>query len=139
MLDLMKDIFEGRDVRVSPFQRESQTKKDKYEELLLEDLKITGKEYNELERKVMHGKIKIHDKQYMQNLRELSQDVQESIDLAMVDDLSISELFTEEQFETLQKFIILRGNINQIFLDKGRLDYSFVNYTGQSGEDYWNR
>lgn len=49
MLVLMKDVDEGIEVTENPFQRENRAKKERYEELLLEDLEEVEKQYQNID------------------------------------------------------------------------------------------
>lgn len=115
MLTLMRDVSLGKEEPVNPFERENSAKKAKYEELLLEDIEEANQQYERIEReKTKYINAGLFEKKDFNKLNKLAQEVGENIDLAMVDDLSISEVFTDEEFETIKKFVKLRIKINEI-------------------------
>ncbi|MCI8587218.1 MAG: hypothetical protein HFJ49_01235 [Clostridia bacterium] len=115
MLTLMRDISEGKEELVNPFERENSAKKVKYEELLLEDIEEANKQYGIIEReKTKYINSGLFERKDFNKLNKLAQEIGDNIDLAMVDDLSISEVFTDEEFATIKKFIKLRIKMNYI-------------------------
>lgn len=115
MLTLMRDINEGKEEPINPFERENSAKKAKYEELLLEDIEEANKQYGMIEReKTKYINSGLFERKDFNKLNKLAQEIGDNIDLAMVDDLSISEVFTDEEFATIKKFIKLRIKINYI-------------------------
>lgn len=115
MLILMRDVNNEEEVRINPFEKENDAKKAKYEELFLEDIEEANRRYEELQRKKReYITLGVLEKKDFRKIEGLAGQIKDAIDLAMVDDLSISEVFTSQGFDTIKQFVRLRLKINGV-------------------------
>lgn len=123
MLVMMKDINEEKEIHTNPFEKENDAKKSKYEELLLEDLEYATEQYNQIVNgRKKYIKSNILTEKELKELEILAQEVQKDVDLAAVDDLSISEMFTSENLHTLKKFIKLKAIMNHTLSEVEKIE-----------------
>lgn len=135
MLILMRDVNSSEEeVLTNPFEKENDAKKAKYEELFLEDIEEANRRYEELQRKkrkyVTLGAL---EKKDFREVDGLAEQIKDNIDLAMVDDLSISEVFTSEGFDTIKQFVRLRLKMNYMIAKSQKVEKQ---YCEQSNNDY---
>lgn len=123
MLILMRDVNNEKEVRINPFEKENDAKKAKYEELFLEDIEEANRRYEELQRKKRkYITLDALEKKDFMEIEGLAGQIKDDIDLAMVDDLSISEVFTSEGFNTIKQFVRLRLKMNYMIVKSQKVE-----------------
>lgn len=115
MLMLMKAVSKGMEIKENPFSSEKASKKARYEALLLADIEKASQQYERIDYdREKYTKLKLYDESDFQKLDKQAQDILEGLNNAMIDDLSISELFADGEVKTLKKLVKLKAKMNEI-------------------------
>ncbi len=137
MLMLMRDVNNGEEVQTNPFESKNDAKKEKYEQLFLQDIEEANRRYEELQRKrkkyITLGEL---EKKDFKKIEKLAEQIKDGIDLAMVDDLSISEVFTSDGFDTIKQFVRLRLKMNSMIVKAKKVDDKFYIANEDNDIDY---
>ena len=137
MLVLMRDVNNGEEVQTNPFERKNDAKKEKYEQLFLQDIEEANRRYEELQRKKKrYTTIGALEKKDFREIEKLAEQIKDDIDLVMVDDLSISEVFTSDGFDTIKQFVRLRLKMNGMIVKAKKVDNRFYTANEDNDIDY---
>lgn len=113
ILILMRNSYEGKEEKSNPFSKDGDVKKQRYEEMFLEDLEELSQQY---ERITILKRIYIESKQYTEEdfnqLDESTDELLNKLSDGFIDDFSVIEIFGKKEYRTLQQFIEIKMKLN---------------------------
>lgn len=123
MLMLMRNVYEGKEELINPFAKDADAKKQRYEEMFLEDLEDLSKQY---ERITNLKRIYIGSKQYTESdFRKLDESTDELLNKlsdGFIDDFSVIEIFDNREYKTLKQFIEIKVKMNHMEAMRSELE-----------------
>ena len=115
ILYLMKDIYDNNEPTNNPFLEYNDTKKDRFAEFLFEDITEANDQYqNILNRQNLYIRTKVIDESEFENLSEEADKLNSEINNGIIDDLSLTGMFENEQYDSLKMLLKLKIDMNEI-------------------------
>lgn len=115
MLNLMKDYYLGEEPLKNPFSMYSQSKKDRFAELLLGDITDADEQFqNIMQRQGLYTRTNVISSEDFEKLSSEADTLNSEINNGIIDDLSISGMFENSQYNTLKMFLRLKIKMNEI-------------------------
>lgn len=115
ILHLMKDIYDNNEPTNNPFLEYNDTKKDRFAEFLFEDITEANDQYqNILNRQNLYIRTKVIDESEFENLSEEADKLNSEINNGIIDDLSLTGMFENEQYDSLKMLLKLKIDMNEI-------------------------
>lgn len=115
MLVLMRNIYEGKEDIINPFDKDSDSKKQRYEEMFLEDLESLSNQYDKV---TLSKRTYIKSCQYTEEdfikLDEETDKLLNKLNDGFIDDFSILEIFDNKEYKTLKQFIKIKIKLNSM-------------------------
>lgn len=123
MLILMRNSYEGREEMMNPFAKDTDAKKQRYEEIFLEDLEDLSDQY---ERISTLKRSYIESKQYTEeDFRQLDESIDEltnKLSDGFIDDFSMIDIFDNREYRTLKQFIEIKVQMNDMEASRRELE-----------------
>jgi len=115
ILLLMKSTYEGEKDIINPFAKDSDIKKQRYEEMFLEDLEELSKQYERITAlKRMYIKSEQYTESDFRKLDERTDELLNKLSDGFIDDFSVVEIFDNREYKTLKKFIKIKVELNEM-------------------------
>ena len=115
ILYLMKDIYDNNEPTNNPFLEYNDTKKDRFAEFLFEDITEANDQYqNILNRQNLYIRTKVIDESEFENLSEEADKLNSEINNGIIDDLSLTGMFENKQYDSLKMLLKLKIDMNEI-------------------------
>lgn len=115
MLNLMRDYYLGEEPSKNPFSMYSQSKKNRFAELLLGDITDADEQFqNIMQRQSIYTRTNVISSEDFEKLSNEADTLNSEINNGIIDDLSISGMFENTQYDTLKMFLRLKIKMNEI-------------------------
>lgn len=115
MLILMRKTYEGKEKIINPFDKDSDNKKQRYEEMFLEDLESLSDQYDRI---VARKRLYIESYKYTEEdfieLDESTDELLNKLNDNFIDDFSVLEIFSNEEYKNLKQFIRIKVKLNDM-------------------------
>lgn len=115
MLIMMRKIYFGEKIENNLFEKASDSKKKRWQEMFLEDMEKASEQYQSIVNlKRLYIKSNVLKTKDFEALERLSDKVLNNINQDVIDDFSISEIFTQKGISTLEDFLELKASLNEM-------------------------